>query len=112
MTPEQIAEVRKDFELGLMFHVGKMFPDKETSGCIVMNDDGRYVMDHIQHCWQGYLMAQKHTHGMLERFKPDRFIGNGMRTEFESMTGAKYAHPGVIDSFFKAALTIAGDFPK
>lgn len=112
MTPEQIAEARKGFELGLVFHVTELFPDKKPIGCLVLGDDGRYEQEHIQNAWQGYLMAHKHTLAMLERYKPDRFIGNAMRTEFETMTGASYSHPGVIDSFFKAALTIAGNFPK
>lgn len=112
MNQEQLAKARKDFELGLVFHVGKMFPEKETGGCLLRDEHGIYVMEHIEAAWRGYVMAAKHTQGMLERFNKDRYIAPWMIGKYQEMLNSQANDKGSIPEIFRIVLTIVGDAPK
>jgi len=112
MTNEEIAQARKDFELGLLFHFADMFPDEKPIGSLVMDDDGRYQNKQVQAAWRGYLMGHKHTRGMLERFHPDRFVSNAMTTELCVAMEMADSDQEWAEDIFNNVLKIAGAFPK
>lgn len=112
LTPEQVEELRKDFELGLVFKGAKMFPGGQNAGCLVRGEDGLYAMEHIEACWRGFLLAKNQDNAQLFRFREDRYIPQGMVTRFKDMTGLDYPHPDIVPYIFKSVLIICGETPN
>ena len=107
-------ELRKDFELGLMFPGNHNGLDV-GEGSLRRDREGNYKSPTIQAAWTGYRMYAKHAAAQLERTQPDRFLTNGHYTQFRELISDGTTTQDVTDEWcdfvMRAALRVANGSP-
>lgn len=106
-------EVRKDFELTMIFGIEGVPHDP---GCLIRGSNGAYVDQAVERAWLGYLACASSKHALLQRFAYDRFIGNGDRTHLRQLM-ERHLADGLssddenIEQFARAILKHFGGMP-
>lgn len=105
-----IEQLRRDFELSLIFNKYKL----TSPGCLQrFTPTGLYIDNHIEAAWRGYQMAADNFEGQMKRFDPERYIPNGMVTQFyDDLTLKKSTGVDAVKGIFKAVLKISADSPN
>lgn len=76
-APLDANEVRKDFELSMVFGIRGV--PCGPGGLMREASNGNYIVPAVEHAWLGYLARASSEHAQRERLSATRFIGNGDR---------------------------------